>query len=247
MSGSSFSAALALCAFAATLASASAVASPSTPLEAATAILASSSSAAGGGAADVSDDIGKSSAAADAPEASQTGASPATSVRRIRGFLPDLRFSLEGAQGRTVTQQAFEDKVVLLFFGYASCPDICPTTMAQLSQVVNNLGKQADQVQIVFISVDPHRDTPDVLQSYVSAFNDHAIGLTGNEKQIADVARRYRVAYQIEKPTSSDSKNYEVTHGRGIYIFDQKGRARFLASDSESIEALTASVRELLG
>ena len=170
-----------------------------------------------------------------------------TTVHRIRGFLPDLKFSLTGPQGKTLTQEALEDKVVLLFFGYASCPDICPTTMAQLSQVVHNLGDQADQAQIVFISVDPHRDTPDILNAYVSAFNDHAIGLTGSEKQIADVARRYRVAYQIEKPTGSDPENYEVTHARGIYIFDQKGRARFLASDSESIEALTASVRELLG
>ena len=175
----------------------------------------------------------------------QAGAT--TSIHRIRGFLPDLRFSLEGAQGDTVTEKALEGKVVLLFFGYASCPDICPTTMAQLSQVVENLGAQADKVQIVFISVDPHRDTPEILHAYVSAFNDHAIGLTGSERQVADVARRYRVAYQIEAPTSNDPDNYEVTHARGIYIFDQKGRARFLASDSESIDSLTASVQELLG
>lgn len=171
---------------------------------------------------------------------------PETSIRPIRGFLPDLRFSLDGFEGKTVTEKNLKDKVVLLFFGYASCPDICPTTMAQLSQVVNNLGEQADEVQIVFISVDPHRDTPEILHAYVSAFNDHAIGLSGSEKQIADLARRYRVAYQIEKPTSSDSSSYEVTHARGIYIFDQKGKARFLASDSESIDSLTDSVRELL-
>jgi len=244
MSRVSFPAAFALCACAAALSLAPAQASSATPLKAATAILASSS-ATEGGTADAPAAAGKNEAAGLASDAAQSNAD--TFIRRIRGFLPDLRFSLEGAQGKTVTQDAFEGKVVLLFFGYASCPDICPTTMAQLSQVVNNLGKQADQVQIVFISVDPHRDTPDVLQSYVSAFNDHAIGLTGNERQIADVARRYRVAYQIEKPSGSDPKNYEVTHGRGIYIFDQKGRARFLASDSESIDTLTASVRELLG
>lgn len=170
-----------------------------------------------------------------------------TSIHRVRGFLPDLKFSLTGPGGQTVTQDLVEDKVVLLFFGYASCPDICPTTMAQLSMVVEQLGDDADKAQIVFISVDPHRDTPDILNAYVSAFNDHAIGLTGSEKQIADIARRYRVAYQIEQPTGSDPENYEVTHARGIYIFDQEGRARFLASDSESIDSLTASVRELLG
>lgn len=180
-----------------------------------------------------------------ASQAEASGAS--TFIRGIRGFLPDLRFSLQGPNGKTYTEKALKGKVILLFFGYASCPDICPTTMAQLSQVVNNLGDQADKVQIIFISVDPHRDTPETLQAYVSAFNDHAMGLTGNEKQIADIARRYRVAYQIEKRTSDETDNYEVTHGRGIYIFDQKGKARFLASDSESIDSLTASVQELLG
>jgi len=182
-----------------------------------------------------------------APVEPASGDAITTSIHRIRGFLPDLRFSLTGPNGKTVTQDELKNKVVLLFFGYASCPDICPTTMAQLSMVVESLGKKADDVQIVFISVDPHRDTPEILNAYVSAFNDHAIGLTGSEKQIADVARRYRVAYQIEAPTGNDPENYEVTHARGIYIFDQKGRARFLASDSESTESLAESVRELLG
>lgn len=178
---------------------------------------------------------------------STAGKATTTSIHRIRGFLPDLRFSLIGPNGKTVTHETLRNKVVLLFFGYASCPDICPTTMAQLSMVVESLGDRADEVQIVFISVDPHRDTPEILNAYVSAFNDHAIGLTGSEKQIADVARRYRVAYQIEAPATDDPDNYEVTHARGVYIFDQKGRARFLASDSESMESLAQSVRELLG
>lgn len=182
----------------------------------------------------------------DSSDAQQADQRSATSIHRIRGFLPDLRFSLTGPEGKTITQEEFEDKVVLLFFGYASCPDICPTTMAQLSMVVESLGEQGKEAQIVFISVDPHRDTPEILGSYVRAFNDHAIGLTGSEKQIADIARRYRVAYQIEQPKGNDPDNYEVTHARGIYIFDQKGRARFLASDSESVDTLTESVRELL-
>lgn len=182
----------------------------------------------------------------DSLDAQQADQRSATSIHRIRGFLPDLRFSLKGPEGKTITQEALEDKVVLLFFGYASCPDICPTTMAQLSMVVESLGERGKETQIVFISVDPHRDTPEILGAYVRAFNDHAIGLTGSEKQIADIARRYRVAYQIEQPTGNDPDNYEVTHARGIYIFDQKGRARFLASDSESVDALTESVRELL-
>ena len=134
----------------------------------------------------------------------------------------------------------------MLFFGYASCPDICPTTMAQLAQVMQKLGPDADQVRILFISVDPHRDTAEKLQAYVQAFDSHAIGLTGSEKQIADVARRYRVAYQIEEPSSNEPERYEVAHSRGIYIFDENGKARYLAADSESVDVLTDGVRTLL-
>ncbi len=170
----------------------------------------------------------------------------ASTIHNVRGFLPDLRFTLEGAGGKTVTQDAFKGKTVLLFFGYASCPDICPTTMVQLAQVVKNLGQQAPDAQILFISVDPHRDTPDKLQTYVNAFDKNAIGLTGTEKQVADVARRYRVAYQIEKPKNPQSKNYEVAHSRGVYIFDKQGHAELLAPDTESVDTLTQSVKALL-
>lgn len=169
-----------------------------------------------------------------------------TAIHNVRGFLPDLRFTLQGAGDKTYSEKDFKGKTVMLFFGYASCPDICPTTMAQLSQVMDQLDSQADQARIIFISVDPHRDTADVLQAYVDIFDDHAIGLTGSEKQIADVARRYRVAYQIEKPHNDDPDSYEVAHSRGIYIFDKTGRARILAADGESVEALTEAVRNVM-
>ncbi|UYO95337.1 SCO family protein [Pollutimonas sp. M17] len=170
-----------------------------------------------------------------------------TALHNVRGFLPDLRFTLEAAGGKTVTQDDFKGKTVLMFFGYASCPDVCPTTMAQLSQVMHELGDEASKVRILFVSVDPHRDTPDILAAYVEAFDSNAIGLTGTEKQVADVARRYRVAYQIEKPKGNDPENYEVAHSRGVYIFDDDGRARYLAADTESVEVLTRGVKTLLG
>lgn len=169
-----------------------------------------------------------------------------TAVHNVRGFLPDLRFTLDGAGGTTYTEKDFDGKTVMLFFGYASCPDICPTTMAQLSSVMNELGPDAEHVRIIFISVDPHRDTADILQAYVDIFDEHAIGLTGTEKQIADVARRYRVSYQIEKPRDDNPDNYEVAHSRGVYIFDKDGRARILASDGESVEALTEAVKNVM-
>jgi len=165
----------------------------------------------------------------------------------IKGHLPDLEFSLSAAGGRTLTQDDLRGHIALVFFGYASCPDICPTTMAQLTQVVRQLGDKARDVRIVFISVDPHRDTPEVLQAYVNAFNDQAIGLTGSQAQIASLARRYRVAYQIAQPKPGEEEYfYDVTHSRGVYIFDPQGRARLLASDSESFDALVADLSRLI-
>jgi len=169
------------------------------------------------------------------------------SLYDVSGHLPDLKFSLQGEGKKIITQDDLKDKTVLMFFGYASCPDICPTTMAQLTEVLENLGDLAKNVRIIFVSVDPHRDTPDVLQAYVNAFNKNAIGLTGNERQVADLARRYRVAYQIEKPKAGDDANiYDVTHSRGVFIFDQNGRARLLASDTEKVDIVTQDLRQLI-
>ncbi len=175
------------------------------------------------------------------------GSAAAANLHPVRGFLPDLRFSLQAAGSKTLTQDDFKDKVVMMFFGYASCPDICPTTLAQLGLVMEELGNDAEQVRIIFVSVDPHRDTPDSLARYIAAFDGkHTTGLTGSEKQIADLARRYRVAFQIEKPDPKAPENYEVSHSRGVYIFDQQGRARYLAPDTESVQVLTDRVRSLL-
>jgi protein SCO1/2 len=173
--------------------------------------------------------------------------SPDWNLYDVKGHLPDLSFELQAAGDTTFTEEDLAGKTVLMFFGYASCPDICPTTMAQLSQIVTNLGDQGEDVRIVFVSVDPHRDTPDVLQAYVNAFNPNAIGLTGNERTIARLAKKYRIAYQIEKPKPGDDTDiYNVTHSQGVYIFDNKGQARLLASDSEDTAAFTADVQKLI-
>jgi protein SCO1/2 len=173
--------------------------------------------------------------------------SPDWTLYDVKGHLPDLKFTLNGANQKTWTEKDLKDQTVLLFFGYASCPDICPTTMAQLNEILEKLGDKSKNIKIVFISVDPHRDTPDVLQSYVNAFNPNAIGLTGDEKTISNLARRYRVAYQIEKPKPGDSADiYEVTHSRGVFVFDKNGDARLLASDSENTDAFVADLKKLI-
>ncbi|UOD51406.1 SCO family protein [Orrella daihaiensis] len=173
--------------------------------------------------------------------------SPDWHLYEVSGHLPDLEFELQAAGGKTMTEKDLEGKTVLMFFGYASCPDICPTTMAQLSEIMTNLGDEAKDVRIVFVSVDPHRDTPDVLQAYVDAFNPNAIGLTGDERTIRRLARKYRIAYQIEAPKPGDNPDvYNVTHSQGVYIFDNEGQIRLLASDSEDTAAFTEDLRKLI-
>jgi len=165
----------------------------------------------------------------------------------VTGHLPKLDFALQAAGDKTMTHEALLGKTVMVYFGYASCPDICPTTMAQLTEVINKLGEKGENVRILFVSVDPHRDTPDILQAYVNGFNANAIGLTGSERTIARLAKRYRIAYQIDRPRPGDDPNvYNVTHSEGIYIFDNKGRARLLASNAEDTDAFTADMRQLI-
>lgn len=169
----------------------------------------------------------------------------------VRNHLPDLEFTLKAANARSVTQDDVKGKVALVFFGYANCPDICPTTMARLTLVTQELGEQAEQLRILFISVDPHRDTPERLEEYVRAFdNPYAMGLAGTPEQIERLARRYRVSYQIHAPASTDDTSYEVSHSRGVYVFDRNGRVRLLVTDIDapgSMQALTQAVRSLAG
>lgn len=169
------------------------------------------------------------------------------SLYNVRGHLPDLKFSLVGPDGSAFTEEAVQGRTVLMFFGFASCPDVCPTTMAQLTEVLRLLGPAADKVRILFVSVDPFRDTPALLQAYVSAFNTSAIGLTGEKRAIAALAKRYRVAYQIEAPKNADEPGqYDVTHSRGVYIFDNRGRARLLAADTMAPDVLARDIGQLM-
>lgn len=165
-------------------------------------------------------------------------------LTNISGLLPDLNFTLTSDQDRPVTAKNYQGDVVMLYFGYTHCPDVCPTTMARMAAVMQALGSQANDVRMIFVSVDPARDTPSLLHTYVHAFNRHAVGLTGSESAIVDVARRYRVAYEDEKPDASG--NYAVTHSSAIYIFDKSGRARLLAASNNTVAQITHDVRRLL-
>lgn len=171
-----------------------------------------------------------------------------TSFYSTQRHLPRLEFDLETADNQRLTEKDLAGKVVLVYFGYTYCPDVCPTTMAELALMKSTLSpEQQEQVQVLMISVDPHRDTPQRLEEYLTAFGMGAVGVTGTEKEIADIAKRYRVSYQIEKPDNPDYPTmYDVMHAEGIYVFDQQGKSNFLASNSHDIEEMRNRVLKLL-
>lgn len=163
----------------------------------------------------------------------------------VSGHLPDLRFSLISDNGQTVTGDSFRGHTTFVYFGYTHCPDVCPETMARLMQVLAKLGPDAQNVRILFISVDPARDTPAALHAYAGAFDaQHVVGLTGTDGQIESLARRYRVAYQAEKRAPDGS--YEVTHSSAVYVFDARGHARLLATDNDAPDLIAEDVRRVI-
>lgn len=176
--------------------------------------------------------------------ACQGGNQPQWQLNNVTGHLPDLGFRLTGDSGQTVTGKDLRGKVVMLYFGYTHCPDVCPLSLTHLHVVMQRLGKLADQVRIVFVSVDPERDTPKVLHGYVRAFDKHAIGVTGSSDAIRDLTRDYRVAFSDEKPDSDG--NYEVSHSSAVFIFDRKGKARLISGSTDNIDAITHDVRQLI-
>ncbi len=167
-------------------------------------------------------------------------------LTNVSGHLPDLTFALTADTGKPITGADLHGNTTLVYFGYTHCPDVCPETMARLMQVIAKLGPDARHVRILFISVDPARDTPQALHAYVGAFDaEHALGLTGTDAQIESLAKRYRVAYQMEKRDPDGS--YEVTHSSAVYVFDAQGHARLLATDKDSPDAIAHDVRRVIG
>jgi protein SCO1/2 len=163
----------------------------------------------------------------------------------VTGHLPNLSFQLTSDRGSTVSAADFQNKITLLYFGYTHCPDVCPLTLTHLHVVLQRLGAEADSVRVLFVSVDPARDTPALLHQYVTAFDKHVTGLTGTPAQIEALAKRYRVAFNRE--TAKPDGGYDVSHSSGVYIFDRTGRARLLATSADSVDAIVHDLHALLG
>ena len=167
----------------------------------------------------------------------------------ISGNSPALEFTLTRASdGKRVTEADYRGRIVMLYFGYTFCPDVCPTTLANVADILKRLGPDAERVRLLFVTVDPDRDTLPVLADYVKNFAPEIDGLRGDPDQIAALARRYRVAYSVTPATGR--RPYEVTHGSAIYVFDAAGAARLLipslGSTAGDVAGVTADLRRLV-
>lgn len=157
-------------------------------------------------------------------------ASAAQPVVRVTGLVPPLAFTMKDAStGKTVTAADFHGKVVMLYFGYTNCPDVCPDTLYKLHQIYLKLGAAAANTVFLFVTVDPARDTLPVLKKYLALFDPHFVGLRGSANQVYQLTRRYRVVASVHP--SPDPEKYQVVHSALIYVFGPHGNARFIIPD----------------
>ncbi len=158
------------------------------------------------------------------------------------GYAKDFALTDHNGKPRTLTD--FKGKAVVVFFGFTQCPDVCPTTMAEMANVMQQLGPQADSVQVLFISVDPQRDTPELLAKYVPSFHPSFLGLVGDQAATDKVAKEFRVFYQ--KVPGKEAGSYTVDHTAGSYVFDPQGRIRLFIRHGQGTEPIVHDLKILL-
>lgn len=152
--------------------------------------------------------------------------------------------SLPDADGKPRQLADFKGKVTLVFFGYTQCPDVCPTTLAELATVKRDLGKDGERVQGVFVSVDPERDTPEILKAYMAGFDAGFVALRGTPEQTQAAARNFKVFFA--KAPGKTEGSYTVDHTAGTYVFDAQGRVRLFVRYGSGAEALAHDLKLLL-
>lgn len=154
-------------------------------------------------------------------------------------------FQLKDHHGQNRSLSDFKGMAVVMFFGYTNCPDVCPTTMSDLSQALELMGKeQAKRVKVLFVTVDPERDTQELLSKYVPAFNPDFLGMYGDETTTVKVAKEFRIFYQKNK--KNNSGNYTVDHSAGTYVFDPAGQLRLFMKYGEGAESIAHDLRAIL-
>jgi protein SCO1/2 len=152
-------------------------------------------------------------------------------------------FTLVSTRGESVTDQSFRGKWLLIFFGYTFCPDLCPTALANVSAALEKFGPDTSQLQPLFITVDPQRDTREVMTNYLKSFDPHILGLTGTQAEIDTVTRNYRVYVSLDKSERAGD-NYAVSHSAYLYLMDPQGKFVSVIQGSEDGDAIAAWLRK---
>lgn len=153
-------------------------------------------------------------------------------------------FQLTDHDGRPRTLKDFAGKAVVVFFGYTQCPDVCPTTLAEIAEAKRLLGPDGAKVQGVFVTVDPQRDTPELLKAYMANFGPDFVALRGTPEQLAEVAKEYKMYYK--KVDGKTPGSYTMDHSAGSYVYDAQGRVRLYTRYGTGPEALASDLRLLL-
>lgn len=174
------------------------------------------------------------------------GEERAWNTKDVSGLMPDLELELtQASTGNAVTEEAWADKIRVVFFGFTHCPDVCPATLAKYSQALQGMDPEtADAIRILFISVDPKRDTLERLDEYASAFGERFVGLRGEVPYLRDLTKRYRVTFGYGEP--DENGYYDVSHSSAAFVFDRDGELRLLTRPDDSIEALQADLERLV-
>ena len=156
-------------------------------------------------------------------------------------------FSLTAQDGRRVTDQTFRGKWLLVYFGYTHCPDVCPTTLADIAELLDQLGPLAEKVQPLFVTIDPERDSAKVVGEFVNVFDPRIVGLTGTSAEIAAVAKQYRVYYK-KLPAEEGSDNYLMEHSSFIYVMGPDGKYATLLSpqQGQKPDEMASELRKLI-
>ena len=157
-------------------------------------------------------------------------------------FARDFKLTDHNGQPRTLA--SFKGKVVAVFFGYTHCPDVCPTTLSDFATALKQLGPLGDQVQVLFVTVDPQRDTPALLKQYVPAFDPRFLGMVTDPDNLKAVAKEYKIVYQ--KTSVKGVDNYLIDHSAGSYVYDAKGRLRLLIPYGSSPDLIANDLKTLL-
>jgi protein SCO1/2 len=169
---------------------------------------------------------------------------PAFLATDITGAAFARDFRLTDHNGQTRTLADFRGKVVAVFFGYTHCPDVCPTTLSDFAAALQQLGPLAERVQVIFVTVDPERDTPDMLRAFVPAFNPSFLGTYTDAASLAKLAKEFKVVYQKTSVKAAD--DYLIDHSAGTYVYDPQGRLRLLMPYGSPADAIAQDLRTLL-